>query len=87
MKVSRPGLARTVNTLHHQTVLMPIICPRRGQVERIDGGGAICILDIDVQGVKQVKESELTPHLVFIRPPSMGELERRLRCAPCSHDA
>ncbi|XP_043214998.1 guanylate kinase-like [Amphibalanus amphitrite] len=51
----------------------------KAEVERIDRGGAICILDIDVQGVKQVKQSDLSPHLVFIRPPSMDELERRLR--------
>ncbi|XP_037085209.1 guanylate kinase-like [Pollicipes pollicipes] len=51
----------------------------KAEVERIDGGGAICILDIDVQGVKQVKQSDLSPHCVFIRPPSMEVLERRLR--------
>jgi len=51
----------------------------KAEVQRIDTGGAICILDIDVQGVKQVKESDLSPHYVFIRPPSMEELERRLR--------
>lgn len=41
--------------------------------------GKVCILDIDVQGVKQVKETDLNPYYVFIMPPSMEELECRLR--------
>jgi len=41
--------------------------------------GKICILDIDVQGVQKVKESSLEPKYVFIAPPSMEALEKRLR--------
>lgn len=33
--------------------------------------GKICILDIDVQGVKQVKNTDLQAQYVFIRPPSI----------------
>lgn len=32
-----------------------------------------------MQGVKQVKRSDLNAHYLFIAPPSMEELERRLR--------
>ena len=32
-----------------------------------------------MQGVKQIKETDLNPLYVFIKPPSMEELERRLR--------
>lgn len=39
----------------------------------------ITLLDIDVQGVKSVKESGISCKYVFIAPPSMGELEARLR--------
>lgn len=39
----------------------------------------ICILDIDLQGVMLVKKTDLNPYYVFICPPSMEELERRLR--------
>ena len=39
----------------------------------------ICILDIDVQGVRNVKKSSLDPRYVFIAPPSMDILESRLR--------
>lgn len=40
----------------------------------------ICILDIEMEGVKQVKQREdLNARFVFLAPPSMEELERRLR--------
>ena len=44
--------------------------------------GKICILDIDVQGVKSVKgagRSVLDPHYLFVAAPSMEALETRLR--------
>jgi len=48
-------------------------------VESVRKLGKICILDIDVQGVRYVKKSALDPRYVFIAPPSMDVLERRLR--------
>ena len=48
-------------------------------VEDVLTKGRICILDIDVQGVKAVKETDLTPMYVFIKPPSLEVLEKRLR--------
>jgi len=48
-------------------------------VESVQRAGKICILDIDVQGVKNVKKSTLNPFYVFIAPPSMQMLEERLR--------
>ena len=42
--------------------------------------GKVCILDIDVQGVKAVKESGLEGvRYVFMKPPSLEVLEERLR--------
>ena len=41
--------------------------------------GQDVILDIDVQGVRQVKEKHPGAIAVFIVPPSAGELSRRLR--------
>jgi len=41
--------------------------------------GRICILDIDMQGVRSVKRSALNPHFVFVAPPSLEVLEQRLR--------
>lgn len=42
--------------------------------------GKVCVLDIDIQGVKQIKRtSQLDPLYVFVKPPSIVELERRLK--------
>ncbi|XP_015126463.1 guanylate kinase isoform X1 [Diachasma alloeum] len=47
-------------------------------VEDVMDAGKICVLDIDTQGVKQIKNTSLNPLLVFIKPPSIEELEKRL---------
>jgi guanylate kinase len=39
----------------------------------------ICILDIDVQGAQEVKKSGLDASFIFIAPPSLEQLEKRLR--------
>lgn len=41
--------------------------------------GKICVLDIDVQGVKQIKQADLKAVYVFVKPPSLVTLEKRLR--------
>jgi guanylate kinase len=48
-------------------------------VESVQKNGKICVLDIDVQGVQQVKKSSLNAIYIFIAPPSREELEKRLR--------
>jgi guanylate kinase len=48
-------------------------------VRSVQQKGQICILDIDVQGVRKVKETSLNPYYIFIAPPSMDDLEARLR--------
>ncbi|XP_063710016.1 guanylate kinase isoform X2 [Culicoides brevitarsis] len=48
-------------------------------VENVQKQGKVCVLDIEIEGVKQVRNSTLNPLLVFINPPSIEELERRLR--------
>jgi guanylate kinase len=39
----------------------------------------ICILDIEMEGVKQVKKTDLNARFLFLSPPSLEELEKRLR--------
>lgn len=51
----------------------------RSEIERIREEGRICILDIDVGGAKQIFDSGLDCNYLFIMPPSMKELENRLR--------
>jgi guanylate kinase len=48
-------------------------------VKAVSSSGKCCILDIDVQGARQVRKSDLNALVVFIAPPSFGELENRLR--------
>jgi guanylate kinase len=48
-------------------------------VETVQKQNRICILDIDIQGVMKVKKSTLKPLYFFITPPSLEELEKRLR--------
>ncbi|KAK0106911.1 hypothetical protein ONS95_003628 [Cadophora gregata] len=42
-------------------------------------GGRVVVLDIEMEGVKQIKSSSLSARYVFIAPPSMEILESRLR--------
>jgi guanylate kinase len=37
------------------------------------------VLEIDVQGAQQIREAMADAVLIFLDPPSLGELERRLR--------
>ena len=48
-------------------------------VEAVAEKGRVCVLDIDVQGAEIVKKSSLDAVFVFVSPPSMEELEARLR--------
>ncbi|KAJ8753409.1 hypothetical protein K2173_019808 [Erythroxylum novogranatense] len=48
-------------------------------VEVVADAGKRCILDIDVQGARSVRASALDAIFIFICPPSMEELEKRLR--------
>lgn len=51
----------------------------RALVEDHLAAGDQVILEIDVQGGFQIREKLPQAHLVFIEPPSLEELERRLR--------
>ena len=51
--------------------------PRRAVVERLEQG-VPALLEIELQGARQVKTRMPEAHLVFLAPPSFDELERRL---------
>lgn len=48
-------------------------------VQDIEDQGRVCILDIEMEGVKQVKQSSLKARYLFLAPPSLEVLEKRLR--------
>jgi len=48
-------------------------------IENVEASGRRCILDIDSEGVRQIKTTGLNPLYVFISPPSLTLLKSRLR--------
>ncbi|XP_005175525.2 guanylate kinase isoform X2 [Musca domestica] len=48
-------------------------------VRKVQNTGKVCILDIEPQGVEQVKKTDLNPILIYNNPPSIEALEERLR--------
>lgn len=51
---------------------------KQSVIDHMNAGDQV-ILEIDVQGALQVRKALPEAHLVFIGPPSLEELERRLR--------
>ena len=52
--------------------------PRRAVEHRLDAGQSV-LLEIELQGARQVRAAEPDALLVFLKPPSFAELEGRLR--------
>ncbi|KAM4628568.1 guanylate kinase 1b [Polymixia lowei] len=51
----------------------------KAAIEDVQAKNLICILDVDIQGVRKIKETDLNPIYISIQPPSMEILEKRLR--------
>lgn len=51
----------------------------KAAVQAVQAKNLICILDIDMQGVRNIKRTDLNPIYISIQPPSMEILEKRLR--------
>lgn len=56
-------------------------------VEQVAQTGRICVLDVDKQGVKNIRKSDLNPLFIFISPPSYEILEKRLRARKTDDEA
>ena len=48
----------------------------KAAVQDVQAKNLICILDIDMQGVRNIKGTDLNPMYVSIQPPSMAVLVR-----------
>lgn len=43
----------------------------KAAIEDVRAKNQICILDVDIQGVRRIKETDLDPIYISIQPPSM----------------
>ncbi|XP_037642971.1 guanylate kinase isoform X1 [Sebastes umbrosus] len=51
----------------------------KAAVQEVQAKNLICILDIDMQGVRSIKKTDFDPIYITVQPPSMAVLEKRLR--------
>ena len=73
------ALKRQGEMLESATVFDNLYGTGRSQVEAYLRSGQNVVLEIDWQGARQVREAMPDCVTIFIMPPSLGELERRLR--------
>jgi len=73
------ALKRRGEMLESATVFDNLYGTGRSQVEEYLRSGQNVVLEIDWQGARQVREAMPDCVTIFIMPPSLGELERRLR--------
>jgi guanylate kinase len=80
--VSRQQFQRMIDRdelLEHARVFDNFYGTGRAPIEQHLAAGRSVLLDIDWQGARQVRQRMADSVLVFIMPPSLAELERRLR--------
>lgn len=51
----------------------------KATIEEQTAKGRVVVLDIEMEGVKQIKKSAIDARYIFIAPPSLEALEQRLR--------
>ena len=68
-----------VQYIEHAEVHSNIYGTREDAVTTVHRDGKLCILDVDRNGVKQIKKHSLPAKFVFIAPKSYEVLEARLR--------
>ena len=73
--------------LEHATVYAHSYGTLAAPVDAALSAGKSILLDIDVQGARQVREARTDAVSVFVLPPSMTILEQRLRARGTDNDA
>ncbi|XP_012669086.1 guanylate kinase isoform X1 [Otolemur garnettii] len=51
----------------------------KAAVQAVQAMNRICVLDVDLQGVRNIKKTDLRPLYISVQPPSLDVLEQRLR--------
>lgn len=65
--------------LEHADVYGRLYGTPRSEADRVLASGRHCLLNIDVQGAASLRAANVEALFVFILPPSLAELERRLK--------
>jgi guanylate kinase len=65
--------------LEHAVVHNNLYGTSKDAVQETLNSGKAAVLDVDVQGARQIRKAGVPALLVFVAPPSLEELERRLR--------
>jgi guanylate kinase len=65
--------------LEHADVHNNLYGTSKDAVQDTLSSGKAAVLDVDVQGARQIRKAGVPALLVFVAPPSLEELERRLR--------
>jgi len=73
------GMVNAGDFVEHAEVHGNFYGTSQHSVRSVLESGHICLLDVDVQGCKSIRSSDLEPYTIFIMPPSLDELERRLK--------
>ncbi|XP_061183843.1 uncharacterized protein LOC133192027 isoform X1 [Saccostrea echinata] len=47
-------------------------------VDMIQKSGRLCVLDVEINGVKNIKQTDLNAQYIFVKPPSLEDLRKRL---------
>jgi len=65
--------------LEHAQFSANLYGTNRGELAAAESQGQDLLLDIEVQGARQLQEKGIEAVYIFVTPPSFAELERRLR--------
>ncbi|XP_019363589.1 PREDICTED: guanylate kinase isoform X1 [Gavialis gangeticus] len=80
--VTREDMLKDVNAgefIEHAEFSGNMYGTSKAAVQAVQAQNQICVLDVDMQGVKNIKKTDLNPIYISIQPPSLEVLEKRLR--------
>ncbi|XP_069067087.1 guanylate kinase isoform X2 [Pleurodeles waltl] len=80
--VSRADMEKAISNgefIEHAEFSGNLYGTSKAAVEVVQAQNQICILDIEMQGVKNIKKTDLKPIYISVFPPSVEVLEKRLR--------
>lgn len=51
-----------------------LLSSSKAAVRAVQAMNRICVLDVDLQGVRNIKKTDLRPIYIFVQPPSLDVL-------------